>query len=362
MSLFERAAPLFHAIEPERAHRLSLAALRAGLHPRFHADDPALTVDVAGLRFAHPLGVAAGYDKEGEAVAPLLAAGFGHVEVGTVTPRPQPGNPRPRVFRLPEDRAVVNRYGFNSGGAEAVAMRLERLRGGAWRGHCGVNVGANKDTVAAGDVAADYEACIARLGRLADYVTINVSSPNTPGLRAWQGEGLRDLLDRAREELATLPAHRPLFLKIAPDLAERELDALAAAVDARVDALIVSNTTIAREGLRSRHAREAGGLSGRPLFAPSTRVLAAMHLRLPHLPLVGAGGVENAETAWRKIEAGATLVQLYTALVYRGPGAAREIVEGLSARCAREGTTIRDVRGRDAQAIADAGAGTGEKA
>ena len=341
--------------------------MRAGLHPRFRSDDPALAVDVAGLGFAHPLGVAAGYDKEGEVVAPLLAAGFSHVEVGTVTPRPQPGNPRPRVFRLAEDRAVINRYGFNSGGADAVAARLDRPRGRRPIGVRGVNVGANKATVASGDVAADYARGIARLGARADYVTINVSSPNTPGLRAWQGEGLRALVERAGEAMAALPdaepGRRPLFLKIAPDLARSELDAVAKAVEGRIDALIVSNTTLARDGLRSRHARETGGLSGRPLFAPSTRVLALMRLRLPGTPLVGVGGVEDAETAWRKIEAGATLVQLYTALVYRGPGVVGEIVRGLSERCAREGVAIRDVVGREAQAIADApdGAGAGAK-
>lgn len=349
MSLFERAAPLLHAIEPERAHRLSLAALRAGLHPRYRMQDPALAVEVAGLRFAHPVGVAAGYDKDGEAVAPLLACGFSHVEVGTVTPRPQPGNARPRVFRLPEDRAVVNRYGFNSAGAEAVRERLERVEtNGMW----GVNVGANKETVANGDVAADYVQGIERLGGRAAYVTVNVSSPNTPGLRALQGDPLRDLLDRARDAVDALPHRTRLFLKIAPDLAEQEMDAIAAAAGPRVDALIVSNTTVAREGLRSPHGREAGGLSGRPLMEPSTRVLANMRERLPLMPLVGAGGVEDADTAWRKVEAGASLVQLYTALVYRGPGVVREIVEGLSARCAREGVRMRDVAGRRAGELA----------
>ena len=352
MTLFERIAPFLHAIEPERAHRLSLRALRAGLHPRFRSDDPALVMDVAGLRFAHPVGVAAGYDKNGEAVAPLLACGFSHVEVGTATPRPQPGNARPRVFRLAEDRAVVNRYGFNSAGAQTVRERLKRLdhgTGGIW----GVNVGANKDTVASGDVAADYVRGIARLGALAHYVTVNVSSPNTPGLRALQGDPLRDLVERTMEATRALPGHRPLFLKIAPDLDERQVDAIARSVgDDRVDALIVSNTTVARPNLASRHASETGGLSGRPLFDPSTRLLARLHLRLPGMALVGVGGVEDADGAWRKIEAGASLVQLYTAMVYKGPGVGGEIVRGLSRRCASEGVRIRDVVGREAQAIA----------
>lgn len=345
MRPFERAAPLLHAIEPERAHRLSLRAMRAGLHPRFRTDDPALGVEVAGLRFPHPVGLAAGYDKDGKAVRPLLASGFSHVEVGTVTPRPQPGNARPRVFRLSEDRAVVNRYGFNSAGAAAVRARMDGHRNGVR----GVNLGANRDVVATGDVAADYVRGVETFGGVADYLAINVSSPNTAGLRDLQGDPLADLVARVLDA-----APCPVFLKIAPDLDERQMDAVARVVErSELAALIVSNTTIGRTGLASRHARETGGLSGRPLFEPSTRVLAAMRLRLPATPLVGVGGVEDAAGAWRKIEAGATLVQLYTALVYRGPGVVREIVRGLSARCASEGVTVGQVVGRDAQAIAE---------
>ena len=322
--LFERLAPALHLIEPERAHRLSLRALRMGLHSGFRADDT-LAVEVSGLRFAHPLGLAAGYDKDGEAVGALWACGFSHVEVGTVTPRPQPGNARPRVFRLSQDRAVINRYGFNSAGAEAVRARLERL--GDRRGILGVNIGANKDSVGAGAAAMDYVTGVETFGPLADYLTVNISSPNTAGLRDLQGDPLADLLARVLEARERLARHVPIWLKIAPDLDAAQMDAIAKAAEG-VDALVVSNTTVTRPGLASPHAQETGGLSGRPLFGLATRTLAAMRERTA-LPLVGVGGVEDTATAWAKIEAGASLVQLYTALVYRGPGLVREIVTGL---------------------------------
>ena len=232
-------------------------------------------------------------------------------------------------------------------------MVRARLDGLARRGILGVNVGANKQNVA--DASADYVAGVETFGSIADYLTLNVSSPNTAGLRDLQGDPLADLVARVMAAAGRLPAPPPVFLKIAPDLDAAQTDAIARVVEGSgLAALIVSNTTVARDGLASRHASEAGGLSGRPLFAPSTRLLAAMRLRLPDTPLVGVGGVEDAATAWRKIEAGASLVQLYTAMVYRGTGVAREIVEGLSARCASEGVAIRDVVGREAQAIAGA--------
>ena len=348
MSLYERASPLLFKLDPERAHALSIRAAQAGFHPRFRTDDERLRVRIAGLDFAHPLGLAAGYDKGAQVPRAMWAAGFGHVEVGTITPRPQPGNPRPRVFRLLEDRAVINRYGFNSEGLDTVRARIEKLgeRPSERSGVLGINVGANKETA---DFAADYVRGAKALVPLADYLTVNVSSPNTPGLRALQGaEPLADLVARVLD----VADGTPVFLKIAPDLDESEMDTIAKVADGSgLAALIVSNTTVARPSLRSGHAGETGGLSGRPLFEPSTRVLAGMFGRT-RLPLVGVGGVEDAETAWRKIEAGATLVQLYSALVYRGPGVARAIVEGLSARCAAEGVALADVVGRRAHAKA----------
>ena len=346
MTLYERVAPLLFRLDPERAHRLSVRTASAGLHPRYRCDDPALRVHVAGLDFAHPLGLAAGYDKGAEVPEAMWKAGFAHVEVGTITPQAQPGNPKPRVFRLEEDRAVINRYGFNSEGARRVRERLEGL--GQRQGLLGINVGANKTSE---DFAADYVTGAKVFAGLADYLCINVSSPNTPGLRALQGaEPLADLVGRVLD----VAGNTPVFLKVAPDLDEGEMDTIArVAAGSGLAALIVSNTTVGRPALSSAHAHEAGGLSGRPLFEPSTRVLAGMFQRTD-LPLVGAGGVEDAATAWAKIEAGASLVQLYSALVYRGPGVARLVVEGLSERCAREGIAIRDVVGRRAGAYAAA--------
>ena len=345
MNLYEAATPFLFALDPERAHGLSIRAAKAGLHPRFAASDPRLATRVAGLEFAHPLGLAAGYDKGAEVPEAMWASGFGHVEVGTVTPRPQPGNPRPRVFRLTDDRAVINRYGFNSEGLDAVRARLEAL--GGREGVLGVNVGANK---ASEDFAADYVEGARTMAPVADYLTVNVSSPNTPGLRALQGaEPLADLVARVLD----VSGATPVFLKIAPDLDESELDTIARIADASgLAGLVVSNTTLARPRLVSRHRDEAGGLSGRPLFDPSTRVLAGM-FRRTRLPLVGVGGVEDARTAWAKIEAGASLVQLYSAMVYRGPGLAAEIVRGLSRRCAEEDVNVADVVGRAAETYAN---------
>jgi len=323
MSLFTLARPLLHALPPEAAHRLTLWGLRHGLAPVQRTPDPAaLAQRLWGLTFPNPIGLAAGFDKDAEAVAPLLGLGFGFVEVGTVTPRPQPGNPRPRLFRLPDDRAVINRLGFNSAGHAAVAARLRAHRDSGHAGVVGVNLGKNRDSA---DASADYVAGVERLGPLADYLAINVSSPNTPGLRALQGRAaLESLLLAVRTARDALPAGQrpPLLLKIAPDLTAADRGDIAeVALATRIDGLIVTNTTLARpSGLHGRHRDEAGGLSGRPLFAPSTALLAEMRrLTEGRLPLIAVGGVASGADALAKIAAGASLVQLYTALIYDGP-------------------------------------------
>jgi dihydroorotate dehydrogenase len=351
---FRLADPLLSRIDAERAHRLAITALAASPRRAAAADDERLKVEALGMSFANPLGLAAGFDKDGEAIEGCLGLGFGFVEIGGVTPQPQPGNPRPRLFRLAADAAVINRYGLNSKGVEAMAQRLAARRGAP--GIVGVNVGANK---ASADRAGDYAACIARLGGLASYITINVSSPNTPGLRGLQGrEKLDDLLGRALEARAASERARPtpLLVKIAPDLSLSELDDVVAVVLARgIDGLVVSNTTIARDGaLKERKlAREEGGLSGRPLFRPATRLLAEAYLRAgDKLPLIGVGGIDCPETAWTKIKAGATLVQLYTGLVFKGPGLVAKIKRGLVKRLARDGKALGAIVGSEAAAIA----------
>ncbi len=321
---FPLVRPLLHRLDAERAHDLTirgLSLLPAGTPP---ADDPRLAVTCLGRRFPNPVGLAAGFDKGARVPDALLGLGFGFVEVGGVVPRPQPGNPQPRVFRLPADRAVINRFGLNSEGLGVVEARL-RARAGRG-GIVGVNIGANKDSV---DRLADYVACTAALAPHVAFVTVNVSSPNTPGLRDLQGEAFLDeLLARVVEARDAAGAGAAILLKIAPDMGLDALDAICATAKARgVQALVVSNTTVARpSSLReAATAKETGGLSGRPLFAPATRMLAQAFLRIGDaMPLVGVGGVESAETAWAKIRAGASLVQLYSALVYEGPGSSRE--------------------------------------
>ena len=323
MTLFPLARPLLHALPPEAAHRLTLWGLRHGLGPRQQAPDPpSLAQRLWGLDFPNPVGLAAGFDKDAEAVGPLLDLGFGFVEVGTVTPRPQPGNPRPRLFRLPADRAVINRLGFNSAGHAVVAANLRAFRESGRSGIVGVNLGKNRDSA---DALADYVAGVQRLGPLADYLAINVSSPNTPGLRALQGRAaLESLLAAVLAARDALPAGQrpPVLLKIAPDLttADRQ-DIAEVALATRIDGLIVANTTLARPpGLRGRHRDEAGGLSGRPLLSPSTALLAELRrLTDGHLPLIAVGGIATGADTRAKIAAGASLVQLYTALIYDGP-------------------------------------------
>jgi dihydroorotate dehydrogenase len=336
--------------DPETAHGLSIKALKAGLGPRTRlVPDPRLVVEVAGLRFPNPLGLAAGYDKNAEVPDPLLGLGFGFVEIGTVTPLAQPGNPKPRIFRLTADDAVINRFGFNSEGHAAALVRLQARRGAS--GVVGVNIGANKDAT---DRIADYVAGIRTFAGVASYFTANISSPNTPGLRDLQArDSLRALLAAvlaARDEEAIRVGRKvPVFLKIAPDLTEEGLDDVAAEIRAStLDGLIVSNTTLSRAGLTDAvQARETGGMSGRPLFERSTIVLAKMRKRLGgNLPIIGVGGVHSLETAAEKIRAGADLVQLYSSMVYEGPGLPARIVRGLSGICDREKLgSIRDIRG-----------------
>lgn len=346
------ALRLLHHLPPEAAHRAALRLL-PWLPGRHLPDRPGLRVRLAGLDLPHPLGVAAGLDKDGEAYTALLRQGFAFVEVGTVTPRPQPGNPRPRLFRLTEDQALVNRMGFNNRGAEALAARLAgRDRA---MGVVGVNIGVNKD---AADTLADYRLGLERFHPLADYVTVNVSSPNTPGLRALQKrDGLARLLEGLASARARLPGPaKPLFLKIAPDLEPEDEEGIAELAPAHgIDALVVGNTTTARPpGLRSPLAKEAGGLSGRPLFRPSTRLLARMAVRLQgRLPLIGVGGIATGADAYAKIRAGATGLQLYTALVYQGPGLIKRILAELDALLAQGGfSSLAEAVGRDKEALA----------
>ncbi len=330
--LFDLARPALFAIDPERAHRLTVRAL-ALAGRRGPPAAGALAVDVAGLGFPNPLGMAAGFDKDAEVPDQLLGLGFGFAEVGSITPRPQAGNPRPRLFRLVEDRAVINRMGFNNGGAEVARDRLVRRAGRP--GIVGINVGANKDSE---DRIADYVAMTRVMAPLASYLAVNISSPNTPGLRALQDEGaLTGLLDAVIEARGT--AGPPVFLKVAPDLESADIDAIARiALDRKLGALIVSNTTITRPALLSANARENGGLSGAPL-----RDLAQQRLRNFRkatggaIPLVGVGGIASAEDAWARIRAGASLVQLYSAMVYGGPGLPRRILRGLEALMRRDG-------------------------
>nr|WP_298683241.1 quinone-dependent dihydroorotate dehydrogenase [uncultured Dongia sp.] len=345
--LYRLARPALFALDAENAHRLavrSLALLPAG---KPAAASSPLQQRLWGLNFPNPVGLAAGFDKNAECYRGALGLGFGFVEIGSVTPRAQGGNPRPRLFRLVKDRAVINRMGFNNDGIDAVAVRLQPRDARA--GIVGVNLGKNKETL---DAAADYELGVAALGRLADYLVINVSSPNTPGLRALQGkEPLAALIDRvriARDKLATRP---PLLLKIAPDLTEEDqADIAAVALDHGLDGLIISNTTIARPPLQSIDlASETGGLSGAPLRDPSTALLGRMYrLTQGRLPLIGVGGITTARDAYARIRAGASLVQIYSAMVYEGPGLAARIVAGLPALLKADGfATVAEAVGAD---------------
>ena len=334
---FAPAARLLGCLDPEQAHRLTIWFLRQGLAPASRSEpDPILQSTVFGLTFPNPVGLAAGFDKNAAVPDAMLRLGFGFVEFGSVTPRPQVGNPRPRLFRLAADRAVINRLGFNNAGLQAVVANLARHRDRI--GIVGANLGANKDST---DRMQDYVVGLQYLGPLVDYVTINVSSPNTPGLRALQGpQELDELLDRLLAARARLAKPVPLLLKIAPDLAAADLrDIAEVALRRQLDGLIVSNTTIGhRDRLRSPARGETGGLSGAPLFEPSTAVLADMYrLTQGRIPLIGTGGIGSGADAYAKVRAGASLVQLYTALIYQGPPLLGRIKRDLAARLRADG-------------------------
>ena len=357
--------PLMFRLQPETAHHLTIGGLSAAermpgaarlMHALYGADQwPETAVDLWGLHFPNPVGLAAGLDKDGQAVDMFAAIGFGHVEVGTVTPRPQPGNEKPRLFRLPEDGALINRMGFNNRGAGEMAARLARYA--SRRVPVMVNIGKNKTTPNESAVE-DYLDCLRTLYPHADLFAVNISSPNTPGLRdLQQGDALRDLLAAIVEELELLEekhgAKRPILVKLAPDLAPEELErAVEAICDSGVHGIIATNTTLRRDGLKSPRAAEPGGLSGRPLAALSTDMIRRIRrLTQGKLPIIGCGGIFTAKDAYEKIRAGASLVQLYTSLIYEGPGVVRDIVRGLAGLLKRDGfSRLEEAVGVDAQA------------
>ncbi len=356
--LFEKLALAgLHHLDAETAHGVTIKALKSGLLPSCGIPaDPRLEVRLWDLKFPNPVGMAAGFDKNGEVPDALLKLGFGYTEVGSVTPKPQPGNPRPRLFRLAADQGVINRFGFNNEGHAALRARLEARR--TQNGIVGINVGANKD---AEDRAADYVSGVEAFADLASYFTVNISSPNTPGLRNLQARGaLAELLTRvvsARDERTQVIGRKvPVLLKIAPDVSESELEEIVEEVLAKgVDGLIVSNTTISRSGLSpDPHSSEAGGLSGAPLFRRSTIALAkARRLAGPDLPIIGVGGIDSPEAAWIKITAGANALQLYSALVYQGVGLVGRILRGLSRELDKQGlSSLTEAQGMNAEAWA----------
>jgi dihydroorotate dehydrogenase len=329
------ATAALRLLDPEDAHKAAIFALRLGLGPKGPPDDPILAGKLAGIALPNVVGLAPGFDKDAQVFPQMLHAGFGFVECGTVTPQPQAGNPRPRLFRLSEDRAVINRMGFNNHGVDTFAARLY----GRGPGVVGANIGANKDS---DDRAGDYVAGLTRLWGLASYFTVNVSSPNTPGLRALQTKAaLEELLGRLAETRAALPADRaaPVFLKVAPDLEDAEIEAICDVVaNSGFDGVIVSNTTVTRPALRSRRRGEVGGLSGAPLLAMATQVLAQFHAAAAgRFQLVGVGGVATGADAYAKIRAGACAVQLYSALVFEGPGLVSRIKRDLAQRLHADG-------------------------
>lgn len=348
MNLVERLGlAALHGLDPERAHDLSIRALSMGLVPLpgSPVTSERLRTTVAGLDLANPIGLAAGYDKNARAVAPLMRAGFGFIELGAATPRPQPGNPKPRLFRLREDAAIINRFGFNNEGAQTIASRLAARPAGI---PVGLNIGANKDSA---DRAADFAAVVDIAGASADFLTVNVSSPNTERLRDLQGAAaLATLLRGVLESRDRLPARRPVFLKIAPDLGDDEILQIAAvAQDCHVDGIIATNTTLSRTGLASPYAAQTGGLSGRPLFTRATMVLAKLHRATQgRIPLIGVGGIASTEDAWEKIRAGASAVQIYSALIYRGFSLVTQIATDLDRRLHSAGIELDELRGSGA--------------
>ncbi len=351
MDAFSLVRPLLFALDPEQAHTVTLRALRLGLARGYRGRaSNRLALKLFGLDFPNPVGLAAGFDKDAAVACPMLGLGLGFVEAGTVTPRPQPGNPRPRLFRLRHDRAVINRLGFNGKGHAQFDRNYARQKASC-NGVIGVNVGANRDSA---DPIADYVAGIARFSRAADYLVVNISSPNTPGLRDLQSrEHFTDLLGRIDAARRCEARRPPLLVKIAPDLSEAELAAIVEiALEKNIDGLIVSNTTIDRPAsLRSLNASETGGLSGKPLFEPSTEVLRKVYrLTEGRLPLVGVGGIASGDDAYAKIKAGASLVQLYTALIYGGPALVGAIVSRLDTLAGRDGlSSINEAIGVEAR-------------
>ncbi|WP_422346165.1 quinone-dependent dihydroorotate dehydrogenase [Parasphingorhabdus sp.] len=344
--LYDLARPFIFALEAEKAHSLTIAGLKAlplGPAPK---SDPVLASNVAGLDFVNPIGMAPGFDKNGEVPGALIRMGFGYAEVGTLTPRAQPGNPKPRIFRLPEDKAVINRLGFNNEGQEKAAPRLKQMRNRMGKGVLGINIGANKDS---DDRIADYVIGVENMAPLADYLTVNISSPNTPGLRALQDKGaLEELLAAVTQARGD---HKvPVFLKVAPDLEPADIDDIVdVTMKQKIDALIVSNTTITRPNLRSANQGETGGLSGAPL-----KDLALQRLKdfrkasSGKIPLIGVGGIANAEDAYERIRAGASLIQLYTAMIYEGPAMARVMSCGLARLLKRDGfASVSEAVGAD---------------
>ncbi len=349
--LFALAQPPLLLLDPETAHEATLCALERGLYPRGGHEDARLRQTVFGLDFPNPLGMAAGFDKNARVPGPLLKMGFGFTEVGTITPQPQAGNPRPRVFRLIREHAVINRLGFNNGGHTEVLARLK----GRPPGIVGVNIGANKDSA---DPAEDYVLGLGAFAEVADYFTVNISSPNTPGLRDLQApDRLNDLLARLMAErdrlVATGQPRRPILVKLAPDIHDDDLPAAIACLTTHgADGIILTNTTVSREAIPNAVRRtEAGGLSGRPLFKTATRMLARVYqLTDGKVPLIGVGGIDSGEAALAKIRAGATLLQLYTGMIYRGPGLITEIKRTLVEQMEAEGaTSLEALRGRDAE-------------
>ncbi|MBL4802222.1 MAG: quinone-dependent dihydroorotate dehydrogenase [Emcibacter sp.] len=353
MGFYNLTKSLLFRLSPERAHGLAIFGLKCGfVFSDHHRDDAVLSSQLWGMDFANPVGLAAGFDKNAEVACAMLAQGFGFVETGTVTPKPQAGNPKPRLFRLTEDQAVINRMGFNNLGLSVYAKNLSRRAGLGKCGIVGANIGANKDS---DDPIQDYVTCLTKLLGLANYFTINISSPNTPGLRKLQGKAaLDDLLGRlvaVREAATNLESKPPLFVKIAPDLdAEERKDIAEIVLKHGLDGLIISNTTIGlRDQLTSAFSGESGGLSGAPLLDMSTEVLSDMYrLTEGKIPLIGVGGIRSGADAYRKIRAGASLVQFYSALVFEGPGLVRKIKLELAEALKKDGfTSIRDAVGID---------------
>ena len=329
------AMPFVHCLDPETAHGLALQAMRMGLTATpGGVTSTRLKCEIAGLNLPNPVGLAAGFDKNAVAVAPLLQTGFGFIEIGAATPAPQPGNPKPRLFRLPKDRAAINRFGFNNDGANAIAARLAQR---PKTGIVGINLGANKTS---NDKSADFVSVLKTTGRFVDFATVNVSSPNTERLRDLQGKAaLTALLSGVMAARDTLEKPVPVFLKIAPDLSLRELEDIAeSALSTGISGIIATNTTLSRDGLQSPHKDQTGGLSGAPLFEKSTRVLAQLSQMLEQrIALIGVGGISTAQDAYEKIRAGASMVQLYTAMVFGGTQVARDVIHGLDRLLEQDG-------------------------